>query len=324
MESIYHITYSNYDLIVVDNGSQDESIEKIRNYANGKILIESSFVKYSSENKPIKIIEHQRDEIASGIVREREIKELPSNKKLTIIRNRENYGFPEGNNIGMEYALKFLDPEYLLILNNDTVVSPGFLQELLKVAEANPEIGTVEPLIYHYEAPEKIQLSGGGKVNFFKGKCFEDFSNSMVIKEVEILAGPCFLIKKNVLEKVGKMDSNLFLYWEEVDWSLRIHSHGFLMLFVPTAKIWHKGGSSTKKMSNLAYYYQIRNRVKIIRRYSNNLQFGIFLLYLLAINIPLYIGNIFIEKRKISLIKVLIKAIYDGLISLDSIERYGN
>jgi GT2 family glycosyltransferase len=66
LESLYQITYSNYDVIVVDNGSEDESIEKTKEYAEGKIRVESKFFEYSSENKPIKIIEYTREEAEAG------------------------------------------------------------------------------------------------------------------------------------------------------------------------------------------------------------------------------------------------------------------
>lgn len=89
LESLYQITYPNYDVIVVDNGSEDESIEKIKEYAEGKIKVESKFFEYFGENKPIKIIEYTRGEAETGGGKEKEIVDLPSNKKLIIndVRN---------------------------------------------------------------------------------------------------------------------------------------------------------------------------------------------------------------------------------------------
>ena len=122
LESLYQITYPNYDVIIVDNGSEDGSIQKIKEYAESKIKVESKFFEYSSENKPIKIIEYTREEAEAGGGKEKEITDLPSNKKMIIIKNEKNYGFAEGNNIAMRYALKALNPDYILLLNNDTVV----------------------------------------------------------------------------------------------------------------------------------------------------------------------------------------------------------
>ena len=95
LESLYQITYPDYDVIVVDNGSEDESVEKIKEYAEGNIVVESKFFEYSSGNKPIKIIEYTREEAEAGGGKEEEIADLPSNRKLIIIKNEKNYGFAE-------------------------------------------------------------------------------------------------------------------------------------------------------------------------------------------------------------------------------------
>ena len=89
LESLYQITYPNYDVIVVDNGSEDDSIEKIKEYAEGKVRVESKFFEYDSRNKPIKIMEYTRGEAEAGGGKEKEIANLPSNRKLIIndVRN---------------------------------------------------------------------------------------------------------------------------------------------------------------------------------------------------------------------------------------------
>jgi GT2 family glycosyltransferase len=81
---------------VVDNGSEDDSIEKIKEYCEGKIKVESKFFEYDPSNKPIKIIEYRREEAVAGGGKETEIVDLSSNRKLIIIKNEKNYGFAEG------------------------------------------------------------------------------------------------------------------------------------------------------------------------------------------------------------------------------------
>jgi GT2 family glycosyltransferase len=99
LESIYHINYSNYQVIVVDNNSSDDSIQKINDYARGKLEVKSNFFKYDPIDKPIEILNNKWEysEIA---------KFSNHNKQLIIIENKKNYGFAEGNNIGIEFALK--------------------------------------------------------------------------------------------------------------------------------------------------------------------------------------------------------------------------
>ncbi|MEN6514775.1 glycosyltransferase, partial [Methanoculleus sp.] len=133
LESVYQITYQNYDVIVVDNGSENESIEKIKEYARGNLEVTSRFFDYSRENKPLHYIEYSLDETKAEKGKEAEIADLPSWKKLILINNMKNYGFAEGNNIAIRYALKVLNPEYVLLLNNDTIVDRNFLDELVNV-----------------------------------------------------------------------------------------------------------------------------------------------------------------------------------------------
>jgi len=126
LESLYQISYPNYEIIVVDNGSKDESIENIKKYCEGKIKVKSKFFEYSNDNKQINIIEYTREQAGTIEYKKNKISNFPSNKKLTLIKNEKNFGFAEGNNIAIRYALKALNINYILLLNNDTIVEKNF------------------------------------------------------------------------------------------------------------------------------------------------------------------------------------------------------
>jgi GT2 family glycosyltransferase len=158
LESVYQITYPNYDVIVVDNGSENESVEKIKEYAEGRLPVESHFFEYSRENKPIHVIEYSQEEAESGM---REDQDMPPNKRLILLRNGRNSGFTEGNNIAMRYALKTLTPDYILLLNNDTVVDKNFVEGLVMVANQSNQTGVVGPVVFHYGQPAQHQESAG-------------------------------------------------------------------------------------------------------------------------------------------------------------------
>lgn len=116
------------------------------------------FFEYNSSNKPIKTIEYTREEAEAEGGKEEEISDYLLNRKLVIIKNEKNYGFAEGNNIGIRYALKALNPNYILLLNNDIVVEKGLLYEIVKVAESDYKIGVVGPSVYTYiENQNKLQ-----------------------------------------------------------------------------------------------------------------------------------------------------------------------
>ena len=141
-------------------------------------------------------------------------------------------GFAEGNNIGIRYALNKLDPDYIMLLNNDTVVDKEFLFEMLEVSESNNEIGIVGPKIYFYNEPNRIW--------FAKGKISWKFSRGLNIgyneidnkrqddiAEVEYVSGCAFLIKEEVINSIGLLDKRFFLYFEEIDWTLRAAELGY-------------------------------------------------------------------------------------------------
>ena len=108
LESLYQINYTNFEVILVDNHSEDGSIQKIREYCKGKLEVKSKFFNYMNKNKPIKLIEFSNQE-THNYLHKRDDSNLLS-RKLILLKNDENYGFAEGNNIGIRFALKNLKP----------------------------------------------------------------------------------------------------------------------------------------------------------------------------------------------------------------------
>jgi len=293
LESLYQITYPNYDVIVVDNGSEDESIEKIKQYAEGKIKVESKFFEYSSENKPIKIIEYTREEAEAGGGKEKEIENLPSNRKLILIKNERNYGFAEGNNIGIRYALKALNPNYILLLNNDTVVDKRFLDELVKIAESDERIGIVGPKIlnpngtlhrscwkyhsYFNVFNENVLLNRFG--NFYK---YRNTRNIKKIKDVDVVSGACILFKKQVFDNIGLLDSNIFMYTEETDICYRAKKNGYKIIYCSNCSIIHYGEQSSKKIPQIAMIHSYRSKIYFFYKHYSKFKAFILEAFLIA------------------------------------------
>ena len=318
LESLYQITYLDYDVIVVDNGSEDESIEKIREYCKGKIKVESKFFEYSDKNKPIKIIEYTREEAEAGGGKENEIGDLPSNRKLIIIKNEKNYGFAEGNNIGMRYALKALNPDYVLLLNNDTVVDRVFLTELIKVGESNEKIGIVGPKIYFYDSPKKIN-SAGAKINFWTGNCppiggYEiDTGQFNETKEVDYVSGCALLIKQEVIKKIGLLNPVYFAYTEEAEWCTRAKKAGYSVIYVHKANLWHKVSSTTRKIPRFYLYYSTRNKFLFMKKHATRIQFLLFILYFFAFKFWFSSGSFLIYHKDKKAFISFCKGVKDGV-----------
>lgn len=254
LESLYQIDYPDYDVIIVDNDSKDNSIDKIKDYCEGRLKVESSFFEYNSKNKPITILESTK----AGKAKLSEFFKLSSNRKLVLIENDENYGFAKGNNIGMKYALTNLDPDYILLLNNDTVVHKQFLKELAWCGDNNSKIAAIQSAIYYYNDKDRIQ-SLGGKLNIFTGIEYNLKESSV---ECDRLIGAAMLIRVSALKKIGFIDERYFLYMEETDWCYTARKNGFKLGGCGKSKVWHKiYSSSGGKSSPILNYYWTRNMV---------------------------------------------------------------
>ena len=197
-----------------------------------------------------------------------------SDSKIKVIYNKENLGFSGGNNIGIKYALEN-EADYVLLLNNDTIVSKDFLSKLVDVAESNNSYGIIGPKIYHYEEKDKIWFAGG-IINWLynKGtmKGFNEIDEGQYdepeIQKTDYITGCCALIKREVIEKIGLMPQEYFLYYEDTDWSLKAQKQGYECLFVPKSSIWHKGSKSSIVESPSYIYYHIRNGLILAKKYA--------------------------------------------------------
>ena len=140
LESVYKIDYPSYHLILVDNASKDESIAKIREYCDGKLKPVSNYVSYTDQNKPITVREIDYNEIDETDWEDMFVNNGSNHENsLLFLKNDENYGLAGGNNIAIKFAMDKINPDYVLLLNNDTVVDKKFLNELIQVAQKDSE-----------------------------------------------------------------------------------------------------------------------------------------------------------------------------------------
>jgi GT2 family glycosyltransferase len=193
--------------------------------------------------------------------------------RVEVVENGRNLGFPGGNNAGMRKALS-RGAEYVILLNNDTVVDRDFARELLCVAERDKKAGMVTSKIYFYDRPQVVWFAGAD-VSTWTGRSrhagFGEVDRGQFDEVVEI-GRPCgcaLLVSRTFLEDVGLMEEDLFLYGEEIDWVLRARRKGFRCVFAPRSHVWHKvsigmGGPS----SGNTYYYAVRNMLLTLRRHA--------------------------------------------------------
>jgi len=281
LESLKKITYPNYEVIVVDNGSR----------GNDAQVLQERFGDY-----------------------------------IHLIKNDKNYGFAEGSNIGMRYALENSQPDYILLLNNDTVVDLKFLTEMVRVAEADPAIGIVGAKIYYYDNPNQLQFVWG-KIDLWRGRGIQtpkvlsekiksvelDKGQYDHIAEADWVTGCCFLVKQSVPENIGLLDESYFSYWEETDYCMRAGKAGFRIVYAPKAKVWHKLGQSVKKVTGFARYYMVRNRFRFMKKHTTRWQYRCFLIYFFGFYFWLATGYYLIYLHSPALLTSFYRGVKDGL-----------
>lgn len=319
LESVYRIDYPSYDVIVIDNGSKDDSIQKIRSYLNGALVAYSKFFSYSAENKPIEFLELSNEDAESAMPEDGIDAELPPSRRLILIENYRNYGFAEGCNIGIRYALKVLNPKYILLLNNDTVLDTKTLIEMINVAEVDGSIGFAGPMIYYYdmEGRSDVISVAGIELDMNKGTYYrlgaKEVDNGQYddVKTVDYLEGSCILVKREVVEKVGLLNPRYFAYWEETDLCIRGFEAGYRSVFVPSSKIWHKVSSSAD--SSVKLYYMTRNRLWFMRTHATKEQLFHFIVYFFAYQFWKTLAWFAIQKDVKKIVSFL-RGVFDGVI----------
>jgi GT2 family glycosyltransferase len=287
LESLRKITYPNYKVIVVDNGSK----------GNDAQVLEEKFGDY-----------------------------------IHLIRNDKNYGYTGGNNIAIRYAVDNSAPDYFLILNNDTIVAPDFLDQMVKVAENDVSIGIVGPKVYYYDFPDRIE-SAGARINMRTGRASSigtkqiDTGQYDREQEVDYVEGCCLLIKKEVIQELGLFDETYFCYWDEVDYCVRVKKAGFKIVYTPEARIWHRKTLKEKlwqkvpkegKASALSYYYWARNNFRFMGKHATKGQYSSFLVYFFGYHFWLASAVCLLYHRDIGQLFAFCVGVRDGIIDSEA------
>ncbi|OGO06380.1 MAG: hypothetical protein A2Y73_07915 [Chloroflexi bacterium RBG_13_56_8] len=187
---------------------------------------------------------------------------------VTVLENEANLGFAEGNNVAVRHALE-QGADYVFLLNNDTVVEPQMLRQLIKVAESDDRIGIVGPKIYYWDEPETIWSAGGILQSrarpIMRGLDEPDKGQYDQLAEVDWITGCALLIKSSAIRQIGLIDARYFIYYEESDWCYRVQRAGYKLFYVPQARMWHKIQPGRQSYSPRHVYLMTRNRLLFLR-----------------------------------------------------------
>jgi len=294
LESLLLLEYQKFQIVICDNGSSDQSLQKIREYA---------------ELHKIRFVEYQRVEAEAGGL-------LTADPVLTLIQIDENLGFAGGNNVGLRYGLARGDADYFWLLNNDTVVAPDALSCMVERMEQQPSVGICGSTVRLYHDRQRIQALGGGHYCRWiglpwhygrftrRGKTINQAQAESWMNYVE---GASMLVSRKFLETIGLMCEDYFLFFEEADWAIRCKGR-FKLGYVPESIVYHKVGGSIGTSSNptnksfACDYFNIRNRILFTRRFYPFALPTIYLVLLVEILIRLFVGK---WKRAIMILKLM-------------------
>ena len=231
LESLAKIDYPQFRVLVVDNGSTDDSRDRLR-------LFRPCYA-------------------------------------LDLLETGRNLGYAGGNNFGVKRALD-LGAKWLLILNNDTTVSPDLLTQLTNAAERNPSAGVFCARVM-YSEPSKIVSFDGARWNVRRARMErpgQDKPEHTLSREdhvTDYACGAALFFHADVTRKIGLLDERFFLVWEDADWCFRARAAGWQCIVVPKAKVWHKVGSSFgSEDSPLRTYFTVRNRLLWCKRHASS------------------------------------------------------
>ncbi len=231
--------------------------------------------------------------------------------QILLIEAGENLGFAGANNLGIEHA----HGDFILLLNNDTEVSEGFLEPLIDKMRSDPQIGAVSPKIKYYYSPDTIQYAGLTPINSYTirsrsiGFAEKDDGRYQTDTITAYAHGAAMLISRTALKSIGLMSTAFFLYYEELDWGFRLRKAGYKIYFVHNSVVYHKESVSTGKMSPLKTYYLNRSRWLYMRRNVYGFTYLISILFQCLIAIPKNITQ-YLIKGRFDLLKAYLRALW--------------
>lgn len=228
VDSLKQVNYPNYEILIVDNRSTNDSITKLK-------------------------------EIESPTVH--------------IVDSGKNGGFAYGNNVGIKLALEN-GADYILLLNNDTLVEPDFLTAMVKTAENSAQIGITTCRIMYDSERTKVWYAGG-IVDWKNARAIHCYMDQHApekekIHDVTFVSGCCMMISKECANRVGDMPEDYFMYYEDLDYCVRIADLGLRLVYVPDSVIYHcVSASSGGSESPFVVEWMSRSRRRFMKRYHS-------------------------------------------------------
>ncbi|MGA9072157.1 MAG: glycosyltransferase family 2 protein [Terracidiphilus sp.] len=275
LESVFRLDADNYRVIVCDNASGDDSLDRIESWAQGFLASEPQIHELRGLStppvaKPIATVRLSESDLR--------INQVNSEAPLVLIEAAENRGFAAGCNIGIRYAFADSTCEFIWLLNNDTVVDEGALKSLIKLME-DDRMEMCGSVCLFYHNPNEVQALGGlnysrwtGRVKVQQKLMWNMINPHAAPEPTDYIVGASWFFRRSVFERIGLLDESYFLYYEEIDFASRLGKHGRWSYSLQSL-VYHKAGASAGSArdrmarSAISELYLTRGRVIVCRRY---------------------------------------------------------
>jgi len=267
------------DVVVVENGSANDSCDQLASWIGTW---------------------HNRTGLYGVVVGEDELVEPWEVRRLggltiTLIQSRLNRGFAGGNNLGLRYGVQVLNTDYYWLLNNDTTIDHQAISALLRCAASTPAAGVFGSTVVDYHRNGYVQVAGGVRYNrvltlnrpLLAGVPLREALNFRGNDSLDYVAGAAMFVRKELLQRVGFLSEEYFLFYEELDYALRARLNGYELAWCRQSIVYHKGGMATgsksfvrKRKSVLAEYYSTLSALRVTRKFWPGLFPVVFLMRL--------------------------------------------
>ncbi len=298
LESVFKNEYPDFNVVVVDNNSPDNSMDYIKAWADGKLNVwippenPLRYLSFPPVKKPIfyNYFNLKKDKFPERI----------KFGKFTLIQTGENRGFAAGNNAVIKLLLEKQEMGFVFLLNPDVIVDKNTFKELVRCAVSKDEVYGVS--MYDYNIPSNLLFLGGAEIQPFGTIKFVKTLDQ--VNNLDYISGAAFFTHIENFAKNGLLPEEYFLYWEETDWCTKAKMSGMKMKVCKNAKCYNKGGKSVGRGSYLSEYYYTLNSLKFHKKYFPERVKLIEFFSILRMVKRLFYG-------KFALYKAIIKAIKD-------------
>lgn len=261
LDSLFKLRQVDYRIVVCDNQSPDDSYQQIRDW------LQQQSCGYMADRR---LIELNKQDAESYRIPD-------SESGIYLVQTGSNLGFAGGNNVGIRFAMNQADMQYIWLLNNDTEVAPDALWHLVQRCQSDSQIGICGSRLVYFHDRAHLQGLGGvynrwlGTTRHYAAYAPSDavFDDEKVSAEIDYVIGASMLLTRPLLEQVGLLCEDYFLYFEELDICTRAKNLGKKISVCTSSIVYHKEGASTAGgKSDVSDFFSVRNRLIITKKFN--------------------------------------------------------